>query len=166
MPPTPAVVPPTPAAGLDEGLLGFLAVPPLELLLGLVETAGLVTVTVAVFVVVRLVFSVTVTVAVNVILSPEAADFGTETLASTCGVPGFAVGIVVSQLVALAQPTVKVGALIAGVLSLGLAAAFTVPLSPFPVPDCPAAHAEIVNVTVPPACTLLSEAATARLGAA
>lgn len=68
------------------------------------------------------------------------------------------------QLVLLAQPpTVNVGALMAGDVLLGVALSATVALS---VSDSPAAQAEIVKLTELPAWTLLSDAVTARVGAA
>ncbi len=151
----------------DEELVPFVAEPPepavLLLLLGfgLGEVDGFVTVTVAVLVVISLVFSVTVMVAVKVILSPEAAELGTESWASACGVLGSDFGrLLMVQLVLLAQPTVNVGALMAGDLLLPFAASVTETSS------LPAAQAEIVKFTDLPAWTLLSEAATARLGVA
>jgi hypothetical protein len=158
VPPTPAVVT---AVEDPEVALEFL-VPDEPLWVELAELDGFVTVTVAVLVVLRLVFSVTVRVAVNVILSPEAADEGTESLASACGFC-LVFGTLIVQLVVLAQPTVNVGVPMAGDLLLPVAVTFTVALS---ASDSPAAHAEIVKLTELPAWTLLSEAVTATLGAA
>jgi hypothetical protein len=101
----------------------------------------------------------TVTVAVNVILSPEAADLGTTTWASDSGVVGGDFSTVMSQVVLLAQlPSVNVGGANAGVLLLAITAAVTVPGSAEEAP------AVILKNTVLPGCTLLSEAVTLTVG--
>lgn len=101
----------------------------------------------------------TVTMVVNVILSPDGADFGTTSSASAFGVFGLFDCSETVQLALLVQPpTVNVGGLKAGVLSLRFTVVVIVPFS------LEEAQAEILNRTVPPGCTLLSEAATARDG--
>ena len=104
----------------------------------------------------------TETVAVNLIVSPAGAVFGTLTEASICGAEGCAAGRVKSQLVfvgLLAQlSTVKTGWLNAGLAALGVRVVAIVPFS------ADVDQAEMRNRTVPPGCTLVPEAVTATAG--
>ncbi len=139
--------------------------PPLTwpLVVGFVVAAGLATVTVgALAVAVSVLPPETDTVALNLIVSPPGADFGTLTSASICGVPGFAPGSVSSQLVVLGLlrqlSTVKMGLLNAGVFAPGVSVVAIVPSS------AEVDQAEILNSTVLPGCTLLADAVTASEG--
>ena len=131
---------------------------------GLVVAADLATVTVGALVVAVSVLlpSGTDTVALNLIVSPPGADFGTLTSASICGVPGSLAGSVSTQLVVVGLlvqvSTVKTGLLNAGVFAPGVS---VVPIVP---PSAEADQAEILNSTVPPGCTLLADAVTASEG--
>jgi len=102
------------------------------------------------------------TVALNLIVSPPGADFGTLTSASICGVPGLLPGSVSAQLFAaglLVQlSTVKTGSLNAGVFAPGVSVVTIVP------PSAEADQAEILNSTVLPGCTVLVDAVTASEG--
>ena len=104
----------------------------------------------------------TETVAVNLIVSPAGAVFGTLTEASICGAEGCAAGRVRSQLVfvgLLAQlSTVNTGWLKVGLFALGVRVVAIVPFS------AELDQAEMRNRTVPPACTLVPEAVTATAG--
>ena len=104
----------------------------------------------------------TETVAVNLIVSPAGAVFGTLTEASICGAEGRAAGRVRSQLVfvgLLAQlSTVNTGWLKVGLFALGVRVVAIVPAS------AELDQAEMRNRTVPPACTLVPEAVTATAG--
>lgn len=100
----------------------------------------------------------TVTVAVNVILSPDAADFGTSTCASASGVGGGVFGSVMGQFVLPVQPTVNAGGASVGVLLLAATLSVTVAAS------LEEAQAEILNRTVPPGCTVVWEAVTVTVG--
>jgi hypothetical protein len=104
----------------------------------------------------------TETVAVNLIVSPAGAVFGTLTEASICGAEGCAAGRVKSQLVfvgLLAQlSTVKTGWLNAGLAALGVRVVAIVPFS------AEVDQAEMRNRTVPPGCTLVPEAVTSTAG--
>ena len=130
----------------------------------LVVVAGLATVTVGALAVAVSVLppSGTDTVALNLIVSPPGADFGTLTSASICGVPGLLPGSVSAQLFAaglLVQlSTVKTGLLKAGVFAPGVSVVTIVP------PSAEADQAEILNSTVLPGCTLLADAVTASEG--
>ena len=131
--------------------------------MGFVVAAGLATVTVgALAVAVSVLLPETDTVALNLIVSPPGADFGTLTSASICGVPGFAPGSVSSQRVVpglLRQlSTVKTGLLNAGVFAPGVSVVAIVPSS------ADVDQAEILNSTVLPGCTLLADAVTASEG--
>ena len=93
---------------------------------GLVVAAGLVTVTVgalAVALSVLMPFG-TDTVALNLIVSPPGADFGTLTSASICGVPGSLAGSVSVQMVLVGLgvhlSTVKTGLPNAGLFAPGV----------------------------------------------
>ena len=131
---------------------------------GLVVAADLATVTVGALVVAVSVLlpSGTDTVALNLIVSPPGADFGTLTSASICGVPGSLAGSVSAQLVVVGLlvqlSTVKTGLLNAGVFAPGVSVVPIVPLS------AEADQAEILNSTVLPGCTLLADAVTASEG--
>ena len=131
---------------------------------GLVVAADLATVTVGALVVAVSVLlpSGTDTVALNLIVSPPGADFGTLTSASICGVPGSLAGSVSAQLVVVGLlvqlSTVKTGLLNAGVFAPGVS---VVPIVP---PSAEADQAEILNSTVLPGCTLLADAVTASEG--
>ncbi len=129
---------------------------------GLVVVAGLATVTVGALAVSVPPPSGTDTVALNLIVSPPGADFGTLTSASICGVPGLLAGSVSTQLFVaglLAQlSTVKTGLLNAGVFALGVSVVVIVP------PSAEVDQAEILNSTVLPACTVLPDAVTASEG--
>ena len=131
---------------------------------GLVVAADLATVTVGALVVAVSVLlpSGTDTVALNLIVSPPGADFGTLTSASICGVPGSLAGSVSAQLVVVGLlvqlSTVKTGLLNAGVFAPGVS---VVPIVP---PSAEADQAEILNSTVLPGCTLLADAVTASKG--
>ena len=131
---------------------------------GLVVAADLATVTVGALVVAVSVLlpSGTDTVALNLIVSPPGADFGTLTLASICGVPGALAGSVSAQLVVVGLlvqlSTVKTGLLNAGVFAPGVS---VVPIVP---PSAEADQAEILKSTVLPGCTLLADAVTASKG--
>ena len=131
---------------------------------GLVVAADLATVTVGALVVAVSVLlpSGTDTVALNLILSPPGADFGTLTSASICGVTGSLAGSVSAQLVGIGLlvqlSTVKTGLLNAGVFAPGVS---VVPIVP---PSAEADQAEILNSTVPPGRTLLADAVTASEG--
>ena len=104
----------------------------------------------------------TETVAVNLIVSPAGAVFGTLTEASICGAEGCAAGRARSQLVfvgLLAQlSTVNTGWLKVGLFALGVRVVAIVPFS------AELDQAEMRNRTVPPACTLVPEAVTATAG--
>jgi hypothetical protein len=131
---------------------------------GLVVAADLATVTVGALAVAVSVLlpSGTDTVALNLIVSPPGADFGTLTSASICGVPGSLAGSVSAQLVVVGLlvqlSTVKTGLLNAGVFAPGVS---VVPIVP---PSAEADQAEILNSTVLPGCTLLADAVTASEG--
>jgi hypothetical protein len=131
---------------------------------GLVVAADLATVTVGALVVAVSVplRSGTDTVALNLIVSPPGADFGTLTSASICGVPGSLAGSVSAQLVVVGLlvqlSTVKTGLLNAGAFAPGVS---VVPIVP---PSAEADQAEILNSTVPPGCTLLADAVTVSEG--
>ena len=131
---------------------------------GLVVAADLATVTVGALVVAVSVLlpSGTDTVALNLIVSPPGADFGTLTSASICGVPGSLAGSVSAQLVVVGLlvqlSTVKTGLLNAGVFAPGVS---VVPIVP---PSAEADQAEILNSTVLPGRTLLADAVTASEG--
>ena len=125
---------------------------------GLVVAAGLATVTVGALAVAVSVLPGTDTVALNLIVSPPGADFGTLTSASICGVPGSLAGSVSAQLVLLQLPTVKTGLLNAGVFAPGVSVVAIVP------PSAEVDQAEILNRTVLPGCTLLADAVTASRG--
>ena len=131
---------------------------------GLVVAAGLATVTVGALVVAVSVLlpSGTDTVALNLIVSPPGADFGTLTSASICGVPGSLAGSVSAQLVVVGLlvqlSTVKTGLLNAGVFAPGVSVVPIVPTS------AEVDQAEILNSTVLPGCTLLADAVTASEG--
>jgi hypothetical protein len=131
---------------------------------GLVVAAGLATVTVGALAlaVSELLPFGTDTVALNLIVSPPGADFGTLTSASICGVPGSLAGSVSAQLVLVGLlvqlSTVKTGLLNAGVFAPGVSVVAIVP--PSAEPD----QAEILNSTVLPGCTLLADAVTASEG--
>ena len=125
---------------------------------GLVVAAGLATVTVGALAVAVSVLPGTDTVALNLIVSPPGADFGTLTSASICGVPGSLAGSVSAQLVLLQLPTVKTGLLNAGVFAPGVSVVAIVP------PSAEVDQAEILNRTVLPGCTLLADAVTASEG--
>ena len=131
---------------------------------GLVVAAGLATVTAgALAVAVSVLLPVrTDTVALNLIVSPPGADFGTLTSASICGVPGSLAGSVSTQLVLVGLlvqlSTVKTGLLNAGVFAPGVSVVAIVP--PSAEPD----QAEILNSTVLPGRTLLADAVTASKG--
>ncbi len=131
---------------------------------GPVVAAGLATVTVgapAVAVSVLPPF-VTDTVALNLIVSPPGAVFGTVTSASTCGVPGSLAGSVSVQMVwvglGVQLSTVKTGLPNAGLFAPGVSvvaiAASSAELD----------QAEILNRTVLPGCTVLADAVTASEG--
>ena len=130
----------------------------------LVVVAGLATVTVGALAVAVSVLlpSGTDTVALNLIVSPPGADFGTLTSASICGVPGLLAGSVSAQLVVVGLlvqlSTVKTGLLNAGVFAPGVSVVAIVP------PSAEADQAEILNSTVLPGCTLLADAVTASEG--
>ena len=127
---------------------------------GLVVAAGLATVTVGALAaaVSVLLPSGTDTVALNLIVSPPGADFGTLTSASICGVPGLVAGSVSAQLVSVQLPTVKTGLLNAGAFAPGVSVVAIVP------PSAELDQAEILNRTVLPGCTLLADAVTASEG--
>jgi hypothetical protein len=131
---------------------------------GLVVAADLATVTVGALVVAVSVLlpSGTDTVALNLIVSPPGADFGTLTSASICGVPGSLAGSVSAQLdvvgLLVQLSTVKTGLLNAGVFAPGVSVVLIVP------PSAEADQAEILNSTVLPGCTLLADAVTASEG--
>ena len=126
----------------------------------LVVAAGLATVTVGALAaaVSVLLPSGTDTVALNLIVSPPGADFGTLTSASICGVPGLVAGSVSAQLVLVQLPTVKTGLLNAGVFAPGVSVVAIVPAS------AELDQAEILNRTVLPGRTLLADAVTASEG--
>ncbi len=131
---------------------------------GLVVAAGLATVTAgALAVAVSVLLPVrTDTVALNLMVSPPGADFGTLTSASICGVPGSLAGSFSTQLVLVGLlvqlSTVKTGLLNAGVFAPGVSVVAIVP--PSAEPD----QAEILNSTVLPGRTLLADAVTASKG--
>jgi hypothetical protein len=131
---------------------------------GLVVAADLATVTVGALVVAVSVLlpSGTDTVALNLMVSPPGADFGTLTSTSICGVPGSLAGSVSAQLVVVGLlvqlSTVKTGLLNAGVFAPGVS---VVPIVP---PSAEADQAEILNSTVLPGRTLLADAVTASEG--
>jgi hypothetical protein len=130
----------------------------------LVVVAGLATVTVGALAVAASVLppSGTDTVALNLIVSPPGADFGTLTSASICGAPGLLPGSVSAQLfvagLLVQLSTVKTGSLNAGVFAPGVSVVTIVP------PSAEADQAEILNSTVLPGCTLLADAVTASEG--
>jgi len=130
---------------------------------GLVVVAGLATVTVgALAVAVSVLPPWTDTVALNLIVSPPGADFGTLTSASICGVAGSLAGSVSAQLVLVGLlvqlSTLKTGLLNAGVFAPGVSVVAIVP------PSAEVDQAEILNSTVLPGCTLFADAVTASEG--
>ena len=131
---------------------------------GPVVAAGLATVTVGALAVAVSVLppSVTDAVALNLIVSPPGADFGTLTSASICGVPGSLAGSVSAQLVLVGLlvqlSTVKTELLNAGLFAPGVSVVVIVPSS------AEVDQAEILNRTVLPGCTLLADAVTASVG--
>ncbi len=130
---------------------------------GPVVAAGLATVTVgALAVAVSVLPSVTDTVALNLIVSPPGADFGTLTSASICGVSGALAGSVSVQLVLVGLgvqlSTVKTGLLNAGLFAPGVSVVAIVPSS------AEVDQAEILNRTVLPGCTVLADAVTTSEG--
>ncbi len=131
---------------------------------GLVVAAGLATVTAGALALAVSVLlpSGTDTVALNLIVSPPGADFGTLTSASICGVPGSLAGRVSAQLVLVGflvqLSTVKTGLLNAGVFAPGVSVVAIVP------PSAELDQAEILNSTLLPGGTLLADDVTASEG--
>ena len=158
----PTAVEPTDVEPDVEPVVAWLLVG--DFAVGLVVAADLATVTVGALAVAVSVLlpSGTDTVALNLIVSPLGADFGTLTSASICGVPGSLAGSVSAQLVVVGL-LVQVSTVKTGLLNTGLFAP-GVSVVPIVAPSAEADQAEILNSTVLPGGTLLADAVTASEG--